>query len=45
MSKPLHAYIQLRDEKLGSIRDGAYALSDTGLEMLVGGGAVDLEIV
>jgi hypothetical protein len=45
MSKPSHAYIQLLDEKLGSIRDGAYASSDTGLEKLVGGGAVDLEVV
>ena len=41
----LHAYIQLLEENLGIIQGGTYSLSDTGLEMLVGGGAVDLEII
>jgi len=41
----LHAYIQLLEEKLGIIQGGTYALSNTGLEMLVGGGAVDLDVV
>jgi Xaa-Pro aminopeptidase len=41
----LHAYIQLLEEKLGIIQGGTYTLTDAGLEMLVGGGAVDLEVV
>jgi Xaa-Pro dipeptidase len=41
----LHAYIQLIEEKLGVIQGGTFALTDTGLEMLVGGGPVKLEIV
>jgi Xaa-Pro dipeptidase len=41
----LHAYIQLLEEKLGIIQGGTYTLTDTGLDMLVGGGAVDLEVV
>jgi Xaa-Pro dipeptidase len=41
----LHAYIQLLEEKLGIIQGGTYALSDAGLEMLVGGGCVELDVV
>jgi Xaa-Pro dipeptidase len=41
----LHAYIQLLEEKLGVIQGGTYALTDSGLEMLVGGGDVELEVV
>jgi Xaa-Pro aminopeptidase len=41
----LHAYIQLLEEKLGIIQGGTYTLTDTGLDMLVGGGAIDLEVV
>ena len=41
----LHAYIQLLEEGLGVIQGGTYALTDKGLEMLVGGGAVELEVV
>ncbi len=41
----LHAYIQLLDEGLGVIQGGTYALTDRGVEMLVGGGDVALEIV
>jgi len=41
----LHAYLQLLDEGLGVIQGGTYALSPDGLEMLVGGGDVALEIV
>jgi Xaa-Pro aminopeptidase len=41
----LHAYLQLLDEGLGIIQGGTYALSEHGLEMLVGGGDVELEIV
>ena len=41
----LHAYLQLLDEGLGIIQGGTYALSEKGVEMLVGGGDVTLEIV
>jgi Xaa-Pro dipeptidase len=41
----LHAYIQLLEEKLGVIQGGTYTLTDSGLEMLVGGGDVELEVV
>jgi hypothetical protein len=41
----LHAYLQLLEEGLGVIQGGTYALTDAGLEMLVGGGAVELEVV
>jgi Xaa-Pro dipeptidase len=41
----LHAYIQLLEEGLGIIQGGTYALTENGLEMLVGGGDVPLEIV
>jgi Xaa-Pro aminopeptidase len=41
----LHAYIQLLEEGLGIIQGGTYALTDTGIEMLVGGGDVALEVV
>ena len=41
----LHAYIQLLEERLGIIQGGTYALTNNGLEMLVGGGAVELEVI
>ena len=41
----LHAYLQLLEEGLGVIQGGTYALTDAGLEMLVGGGDVALDIV
>jgi len=41
----LHAYMQLLDEKLGIIQGGTYALTKKGIEMLVGGGDVELEVV
>jgi Xaa-Pro dipeptidase len=41
----LHAYIQLLKESLGIIQGGTYALTHAGVEMLVGGGDVGLEIV
>ena len=41
----LHAYIQLIEEGLGIIQGGTYALTENGLEMLVGGGDVALQIV
>jgi Xaa-Pro aminopeptidase len=41
----LHAYLQLLEEGLGVIQGGTYALTDHGVEMLVGGGDVELEIV
>ncbi|HKF71357.1 MAG TPA: Xaa-Pro peptidase family protein [Stellaceae bacterium] len=41
----LHAYLQLLEEDLGIIQGGTYALTEAGLEMLVGGGDVELEIV
>jgi Xaa-Pro aminopeptidase len=41
----LHAYLQLLEERLGVIQGGTYALTETGLEMLVGGGDVELEVL
>jgi Xaa-Pro aminopeptidase len=41
----LHAYIQLLEEGLGIIQGGTYALTETGVEMLVGCGDVELEVV
>ena len=41
----LHAYLQLLEEGLGIVQGGTYALTDAGLEMLVGGGDVGLEVV
>ena len=40
----LHAYLQLVDEQLGVIQGGTYALTENGLEMLVGSGDVAFEI-
>jgi Xaa-Pro aminopeptidase len=41
----LHAYLQLVEEGLGVIQGGTYALTDSGVDMLVGGGDVPLELV
>ncbi len=41
----LHAYLQLLEEKLGVIQGGTYALTANGVEMLIGGGYVPLEVV
>jgi Xaa-Pro dipeptidase len=41
----LHAYLQLLDEGIGVIQGGTYLLTEGGLEMLVGGGDVALEVV
>ncbi|UVK43993.1 Xaa-Pro peptidase family protein [Mesorhizobium sp. AR07] len=41
----LHAYLQLVDEQLGIIQGGTYALTENGVEMLIGGGDVELEVV
>jgi len=41
----LHAYLQLNEERLGVLQGGTYALTDAGLEMLVGGGDLPLEVV
>ena len=41
----LHAYIQLIEENLGIIQGGTYALTESGIEMLVGGGCVELDVV
>jgi Xaa-Pro dipeptidase len=41
----LHAYIQLLDEGLGVVQGGTYALTSSGLKMLVGGGDVPLDII
>ena len=40
----LHAYLQLDHEDLGVIQGGTWALTDAGLEQLVGGGDVPLEV-
>lgn len=45
MSFVLHAYLQLPEEGLGVIQGGTYALTGDGLEMLIGGGDLPLEIV
>lgn len=41
----LHAYLQLLDEGIGVIQGGTYLLGENGIEMLVGGGDVALEVV
>jgi len=41
----LHAYLQLVEEGIGIIQGGTYALTDSGIDMLVGGGDVPLEVV
>ncbi|MDH3688684.1 MAG: Xaa-Pro peptidase family protein [Gammaproteobacteria bacterium] len=41
----LHGYVQLLDEGIGVIQGGTWALTDSGLEMLVGGGDVGLEVI
>ena len=41
----LHAYLQLDAEHIGVIQGGTWALTQSGLEQLVGGGDVPLEIV
>lgn len=41
----LHAYLQLADEQLGIIQGGTYALTGQGVEMLIGGGDVELEVI
>ncbi|MBI3455611.1 MAG: aminopeptidase P family protein [Candidatus Rokubacteria bacterium] len=45
MAFVLHACIELVEEGIGVIQGGTYALSHSGLEMLVGGGDVELQIV
>jgi Xaa-Pro aminopeptidase len=40
----LHACLELPDEGIGVIQGGTYLLGGDGLEMLAGGGAVDLEV-
>ena len=41
----LHAYLQMDHENIGIIQGGTWALTDDGLEQLVGGGDVPLEVV
>ena len=41
----LHACVELVEERIGVIQGGTYALTPSGLEMLVGGGDVDLDVV
>ena len=41
----LHAYLQLDHENIGIIQGGTWALTTDGLEQLVGGGDLPLEIV
>lgn len=40
----LHACLELPDERLGVVQGGTYALDESGLTMLVGGGDVPLEV-
>jgi Xaa-Pro aminopeptidase len=41
----LHAYLQLDHEDIGIIQGGTWTLTGEGLEQLVGGGDVPLEVV
>ena len=41
----LHSYLQLLEEGLGIIQGGTYTLTGSGIEMLVGGGDVALDVV
>ncbi len=41
----LHACLELVDEGIGTMQGGTYALTDSGLKMLTGGGDRDLDIV
>jgi Xaa-Pro dipeptidase len=41
----LHSCVELEDEGIGIIQGGTYALTEDGLELLTGGGAVPLEIL
>ncbi len=41
----LHACIELVDEQLGAIQGGTYAMTDNGLEMLVGDGDAPLRVL
>nr|WP_292774041.1 Xaa-Pro peptidase family protein [Mesorhizobium sp.] len=40
----LHSYLQFPDEGLGVIQGGTYALTDNGVEMLIGSGDTPLEV-
>ena len=40
----LHSCLELPDENFGVIQGGTFAMSETGIEMLAGSGAIDLEI-
>jgi Xaa-Pro dipeptidase len=41
----LHSYLQFPDEGLGVIQVGTYALTENGVEMLVGSGDTPLEVM
>lgn len=41
----LHAYLQMEEEGIGIIQGGTWALEETGLTQLAGGGAVPLEVI
>ena len=41
----LHACIELVDERIGVIQGGTYALTASGLRMLVGGGDCELDVI
>ena len=41
----LHSCIELPEEGIGIIQGGTYALTESGLELLTGGGSVPLEIL
>lgn len=40
----LHSWIELPEENIGVAQGGTWALTESGLEMLVGSGVVDLEL-
>jgi Xaa-Pro dipeptidase len=41
----LHACLSLPDRNLGTIQGGTWAMTETGLDLLVGPGDVELEII
>ncbi len=41
----LHGCLSMPDNRLGTVQGGTWAMTEAGLDMLVGPGAVDLEII
>jgi hypothetical protein len=41
----VHACLELVDEGIGTVQGASYLVTDSGIEMLVGGGDVELEVI